>query len=281
MENKTVGYLLSENTTISKPKIITELDSSSLNFTGLNESAEEEFGRVRPLLFEAELQRADEPNRNGRIYAKSALAKALNHFSVQEKLQMGSFLGELGHPNSTEMSRQMYLDLNNISHIVKSIRWDGNTLIGTVETADTHTGRDFRGMIAQGMKAAFSMRGVASKVTKDSQGRQLINDGLYIVSYDAVVVPSHQNSYQFGQVKEAQINQFNMAEALDLVKNQSSNLEAVAESYGLTDADITVENANLENGGSILSINKQNGDSIKAFLEDSIITNLDNYYLGL
>ena len=48
----------------------------------------------------------------------------------------------LGHPISTEMTRQMAIAHENISHIIESYEWKGNVLHGKVTTAPTPRGRD-------------------------------------------------------------------------------------------------------------------------------------------
>ena len=141
--NQVAGVLLTEAVTLSSdPKIMKE--------TGYS------------VVFQAQLQTADTPNRNGRIYSKETLEAALTAPNVKEKIEHKAFYGEAGHPQGTERSRQLYIDQSNISHIVLRHWWDGEKLMGEVETAATRAGRDMMGLIKQGSEVAFSMRGLSS-----------------------------------------------------------------------------------------------------------------------
>lgn len=44
--------------------------------------------------FIAEIQEAETPNRNGRIYSKEALDAAIRHYSIQEKLKAKALYGK-------------------------------------------------------------------------------------------------------------------------------------------------------------------------------------------
>lgn len=47
-------------------------------------------------IFQIILQEADKPNRNGRVYTKNAIAKALRNPFIQEKLRKRTWYGENG-----------------------------------------------------------------------------------------------------------------------------------------------------------------------------------------
>ena len=93
---------------------------------------------------------------------------------------------ECGHPLSDDPKRQMYIDQTKISHIITETFWEGNKLMGIVETAQTRAGKDMRGLIRQGSSVAFSMRGMSDNVRKDGD---LVRVGspLMIASYDWVL----------------------------------------------------------------------------------------------
>ena len=89
----------------------------------------------------------------------------------------------------------MLIDINNVSHVIKSLNWEGNTLVGKVETAGTTVGRNFAGLILEnGMQASFSMRGSGEyKVARD--GTVDVTGPLDIRTWDAVQFPSHKVAY--------------------------------------------------------------------------------------
>lgn len=256
--------------------------------------------------FEAELQEADAPNRNNRIYEKSAIDDALQYYTVKEKLKHKTFYGEAAHPLSTDVKRQMYIDQRNISHIVTDYRWDGNHLIGMVETAATEAGKDMAGLIRQGSDVAFSMRGVGNVTVKDGNFTR-IKSPLYIVSYDWVIVPSHPNSYMTHLVNEsaspvsgrvalneaaeiqnlvsagvdisgknrALFESVNMEELLDFVTRKSENVHALTESLGFDMNEAS--DIHLEDANSTLSLTRQN-ETLKIYLEDNIKRSADDFF---
>lgn len=83
------------------------------------------------------LQSASRPNRNGRIYPKAVLEKALNAPHIRERLATNTWYGEAGHPFDSSVQRQMTIDMRNIAFLIKEIWWEGDLLKGRLETANT------------------------------------------------------------------------------------------------------------------------------------------------
>lgn len=191
---------------------------------------------------------------------------------------------ECAHPLSTDPKRQMYIDQRNISHIVTSYRWDGNHLMGIVETANTAAGSDMAGLIRQGSNASFSMRGVGNVTVKEGSYTR-VKSPLFIVSYDWVVIPSHPNSYMTRIIQESDqsvlneglgsFTEFDMQEMLHYVKSNSENVHALTESLGF-DLD-SADETKLEANNSILSVKKDN-EALKIYLENNIRGNLDDFF---
>jgi hypothetical protein len=165
--NNSEGFIVCEEFNSSTPSILAD-DNKSITF-------------------EAILQEADAPNRNKRIYGKDVLSDALNNPTVKEKIANKCFFGEAGHPLSTDIHRQSYIDQTNISHIVTSLSWEGNLLKGIVETAQTATGYDMRGLIRQGSRVSFSMRALGNVIKQEGQYNRVYGP-LMIVAYDWVEV---------------------------------------------------------------------------------------------
>ena len=89
----------------------------------INESMSKNGGR---LVVKGVLQRAEAKNQNGRVYPKETLMReAEKYSSVQIKERRA--LGELDHPDSS------VVNLNNASHNVVEMHWDGDDLLGIVE----------------------------------------------------------------------------------------------------------------------------------------------------
>jgi len=282
--NNVAGYLVTESVTISTdPKILRETESS--------------------VIFQAQLQTADTPNRNGRIYSKDTLDAALAAPNVKEKIEHKAFYGEAGHPQGTERSRQLYIDQSNISHIVLRHWWEGNRLMAEVETAATRAGRDMMGLIRQGSEVAFSMRGLSSGMKQDGAYQRVVAP-LIIGSYDWVLFPSHYGSYMTRDSAKDKIFKPTVMEATDLtvqeqadiqvlnegtivtlstqdilgfITDRSDNVKALSESM---DFDVTgLGEATFDRSANILTFQKEE-EALKVFLESTMVDRIDNFILG-
>ena len=141
------------------------------------------------------LQEADAPNRNGRVYPKRILEKALDAPNIRERLATKTWYGEANHPLDSSVQRQMTIDLRNVAFIIKEIWWEGNLLKGRCETANTSVGRDMKGLIEQGCRVAFSLRAQGNVHTNPVTGLVEVEEGLQILGYDWIQVPSHSKAF--------------------------------------------------------------------------------------
>lgn len=238
--------------------------------------------------FVAEIQEAEAPNRNGRIYSKEALDSAIRHYSIQEKLKNKALVCEAGHPLSDDPRRQMYIDQTNISHIITDIWWEGNKLMAKIETANTRVGRDMQGLIRQGSKVAFSMRGMSDNVKKDGQYTR-VGSPLMITCWDWVILPSHPNSYMVQEGVEQKVSSsiqadkkvltegvltpYNSGDLLKFVTESSQNAQDVVDAFGFK---FNLDNVSYGED-QMLSI-KENNETLKIFLEENLKSELDDYY---
>jgi len=73
---------------------------------------------------------AEKQNGNGRIYPRDVLSEAVE--KMAEKMSKGyNVLGELEHPET------LTINLNNVSHVISSLSWDGNNVMGRAKILDT------------------------------------------------------------------------------------------------------------------------------------------------
>ena len=89
----------------------------------IDESIKENSGR---LIVKGVLQRAESKNQNGRVYPRDVLLKEVSKY-LENQVTERRALGELDHPDSS------VVNLNNASHNVIEMHWDGDDLLGTVE----------------------------------------------------------------------------------------------------------------------------------------------------
>lgn len=159
------------------------------------------------------LQSASTPNRNGRIYPKKVLEKALNAPHIQERLKTNTWYGEAGHPMDSSVQRQMTIDMRNIAFLIKEIWWEDNLLKGRLETAATSVGKDMKGLIEQGCKVAFSLRAQGNVHTNPVTGLVEVEEGLQILTYDFVAVPSHAEAFMEKICEETAIAMYKTSKA--------------------------------------------------------------------
>lgn len=265
MGNDIKGYMISEEVTVSQPKIISDKN-------GITE-------------IETILQEGDNQNRNTRVYPTPVINRGLQTEYVKERLATKSWYGEAGHPLQPSVERQLYIDQTRISHIITKYWWEGNLLWGRVECALTNCGRDMQGLIRQGSKVAFSMRGFGP--ISEKRGKiTYIKDPLHILTYDWVIHPSHKPAYMQRIISEAasfienkqneKLNEQGYFIPLteDSIKSflseASNNIKNIKEQLEFGNADIVGKKKDLiylQEGSNILAV----------YLEDNLLKDVDNY----
>jgi CRISPR/Cas system-associated endoribonuclease Cas2 len=137
--------------------------------------------------FEACLQTADERNNNNRVYRREHLSEAVN--KVTPRIQNRAFVGELDHPLSEDMKRQVMVMYQECSHVITKTWWSGKELMGKLETLGTPNGKILTELIKDKIRVGFSVRALGNMEKRDNI--EYILSPIYIVSYDAVSDPSH------------------------------------------------------------------------------------------
>ena len=79
------------------------------------------------------VQRAEAKNQNGRIYPREILEREIENYT-NGPIAENRALGELDHPESS------VINLQNVSHNIKRLWWDGDDVMGEVEILATPSG---------------------------------------------------------------------------------------------------------------------------------------------
>lgn len=155
----------------------------------INESMKENNGK---LIVSGILQRANAENQNGRIYPKEILVREANKYNktfIQERRAMG----ELDHPESS------VVNLANVSHNIREMRWENDDLVGTVEVLPTPAGNILKELFRSGIKLGISSRGMGSVETidEDEAGKQTVavQPDFELIAFDFVSNPSTQGAF--------------------------------------------------------------------------------------
>jgi len=146
-------------------------------------------GRCR---MECCLQTANCWNRNNRFYSDSILKEGINR--ITNRVKENSLLGELDHPLDSNPVRQLTVLYKCVSHEFKELGWDGNKLIGIIETVRTPNGDILKNLAEDGVRIGFSMRGMGDLqkgITEKGRPGYIVQGPLNIITYDSVSFPSH------------------------------------------------------------------------------------------
>ena len=200
--------------------------------------------------------------------------------------------------NEQDAKRQMYIEFENISHIVTDIKFNGNLIEGTVETYNGLRGPDMMGAIRQGVQVGFSLRALGN-ITGTKNGVKRVDDEILIISYDWVLFPSYPNAYMKTNNDIPKQNSMNINTKMTTPNLVGSSI--VQESYIDFDIQMMLEemikksdNYNLINEAVNLNLNKgftlgsdkklylkeENDNHVICFLENSLSMDIDNFLIS-
>lgn len=168
-------------------KLIVDYNIFEVSPRQINESLEQNNGR---LIVKGVLQRADAKNHNGRIYPKEVLMRESEKYAstfIRERRA----LGELDHPDSS------VVNLNNVSHNVIEMGWQGDDLIGTVEVLSTPAGNILKELFRSGIRLGISSRGLGSvkEVMREGEQTMEVQPDFELIAFDFVSNPSTHGAF--------------------------------------------------------------------------------------
>ena len=154
----------------------------------IDESIKENDGK---LVVKGVLQRAESRNQNGRVYPREVLLKEVGKY-LENQVSERRALGELDHPESS------VVNLNNASHNVVEMHWDGDDLLGTVEVLSTPSGNILKELFRSGIKLGISSRGLGSvEPVNEADGEDTVEvqDDFELIAFDFVSNPSTHGAF--------------------------------------------------------------------------------------
>ena len=153
----------------------------------INESIKRNNGR---LVVHGVLQRAEAKNQNGRVYPREILERESQKYG-QEFVKQKRALGELDHPDSS------VVNLQNVSHNVTEMHWEGNNLVGTVEVLGTPSGNILKELFKAGIKLGISSRGMGSVEPMQEGDGQKVGQDFELIAFDFVSNPSTHGAFLY------------------------------------------------------------------------------------
>jgi hypothetical protein len=155
----------------------------------INESMKENNGK---LIVRGVLQRAEAKNQNGRIYPREILQREAKKYT-KEFISERRAMGELDHPESS------VVNLANVSHNIREMKWENDDLVGTVEVLPTPAGNILKELFKSGIKLGISSRGMGSveAIDEDDTGKQTVavQPDFELIAFDFVSNPSTQGAF--------------------------------------------------------------------------------------
>jgi hypothetical protein len=133
---------------------------------------------------------AEKKNRNGRLYEYNTMKKEVSRYT-EEYINKHRAFGELGHPESPS------INLDRVSHMITSLKEDGNQWIGKAKILDTPMGNIAKSLIEGGAQLGVSSRGMGS--LKNVNGVNVVQPDFYLATAaDIVADPSAPGAFVQG-----------------------------------------------------------------------------------
>ena len=151
----------------------------------INESIKTNDGK---LVVKGVLQRAESQNQNGRVYPKDLLMREAKKYT-ENFINQKRALGELDHPDSS------VVNLQNTSHNVTEMHFNGDDLVGTVEVLGTPSGNILKELFKSGIKLGISSRGLGSVESIGESGAQEVQPDFELIAFDFVSNPSTHGAF--------------------------------------------------------------------------------------
>lgn len=130
-------------------------------------------------------------NRNNRMYSTNLLNKEVTRYS-NEYVKENRAFGELGHPSGPT------INLERVSHMIKSLDREGDNFIGKAKIMDTPYGNIVKNLMDEGAKLGVSSRGMGS-LQVNKEGIQEVQDDFFLATAaDIVADPSAPDAFVRG-----------------------------------------------------------------------------------
>ena len=165
-------------------KLIAEFTNNNLEvLTERNDNGEKTYA------IEGIFMQADQKNRNGRIYPKDVMVKAVNKYD-DEQVSKDRAVGELNHPEGPTVN------LDKVSHKIESLNWQGNDVMGKATILETPMGKIVKGLLDGGVNLGVSTRGMGS--LKNGGNAMVVQPDFMLNAVDIVQDPSAPSAFVNG-----------------------------------------------------------------------------------
>ena len=156
---------------------------------------EDKQGGGKNVYIEGIFAQAEKPNRNNRSYGKGIMEREVQKY--QELITQKRSLGELGHPENPS------INLHQVSHLITSLKMEGNDVIGKAKILDTPMGIIAKNLIENEVQLGVSTRGLGS-LKMNSEGINEVQGDFHLATVDIVADPSAPDAFVQGIMESAE-----------------------------------------------------------------------------
>ena len=165
-------------------KLIAEFTENNLEvLTEKNDNGEKTYA------IEGMFMQAETKNRNGRIYPRDVMNKAVGKY-INEQVSKGRAVGELNHPDGPTVN------LDKVSHKIENLQWEGNDVVGKATILETPMGKIVKGLLDGGVSLGVSTRGMGS--LKNGNDAMVVQPDFMLNAVDIVQDPSAPSAFVNG-----------------------------------------------------------------------------------
>ncbi len=176
-------------------KLITEANFESIDKFLYEEISLPDGSKKKHPIIEGPFIQTEKKNRNGRIYPKSLMEKCVQAYIADrfpnEKTKKWRTFGELNHPEGVE------INLHRVSHLITSLNWSGNDVIGKARIIDTEYGRIAESILKADGQLGVSSRGLGNVQEAHGQDAALVTE-YELITVDIVADPSAPDGFVDG-----------------------------------------------------------------------------------
>ena len=209
--------------------LITETNHDNVRFLTEADAKGEKQYFIEGVFMQAEVK-----NRNGRVYPQEIMKNEIKRYST-EFVAKNRAMGELGHPEGPTVN------LERVSHVIKSLRVDGSNVIGKAKILETPMGKIAKNLLNEGCMFGVSSRGMGT--LQEKNGVNYVQDDFMLASVDIVADPSAPNAFvngimegrewiwDNGVIKEKQIAKYKKVISESAARNLEENALRVFQDF--------------------------------------------------
>ena len=165
-------------------KLITEYTESNVECIVEKKENGEKNYRI-----EGVFAQADTKNRNGRIYPREVMEKAVEKYNTEQVMTKRS-VGELNHPEGPTVN------LDKVSHLITELKFEGSNVMGRASILNTPNGMIVKGLLDGGVQLGVSTRGMGSLARQGDA--MVVKDDFVLNTVDIVQDPSAPTAFVNG-----------------------------------------------------------------------------------